>query len=138
MQARRFLLVGTLLLPAPAFAQERLGALPWGPWGPTYWNTMESRVKCDGSMPFALSTRWRVSIRNVGEKTVFLYYVISYSGSALAEPKPRRISIEPRKSKEISVELSTDCTAQILTRITNVRVGGDTDDIPYLPPESPR
>ena len=136
---RAFLFVtGLMLLPVPATAQERMGALPWGPWGPTYWKILEARVKCDGSLPFALSTRWRVSIRNVGEKVVFFDYVVSYNGNPKAEPTSRRISVQPRKAKEVTTEINTDCNAEILTRISNVRVGGDTDDVPYLPPDAPR
>lgn len=138
MKVCLFLYAGLALIPAQATAQERMGAHPWGPWGPTYWNTLEAKVKCDGSLPFATATRWRVSIQNVGEKVVFLDYTVTFRGNRATEPKSRRISIKPGKAREVMVELNTDCRSEILTRISNVRVGGDTDDIPYLPPDAPR
>lgn len=138
MRVPRFLLVALVLLPAPAVAQERMGAHPWGPWGPTYWNTLEARVKCEGTLPFGQSTRWRVSLRNVGDQRVYLDYVVTFNGNRARESKPRRISIDPGKMKEAVEELRTDCGSLILTRISNVRLGGDTDDIPYSPPDAPR
>jgi hypothetical protein len=130
------LLAAFALFPAQGIAQERRGANPWGPWGQTWWDALEVRVKCEGSLPSAKSTRWRIAIRNVGDEVAYLDYDVTLDPSI--EPRSRRISVQPGKSREVSAELDIDCSGRVLTRISNVRIGSDADDIPYLQPKAPR
>jgi len=120
-------------------AQERMGAHGWGSWGPTVWNVLTFRVKCDGSVPPAgpIPTRWRMEIRNSAKEMIYLDYAITFLGDQHAAAKPRRISIKPASSKEVATDLNTDCEGQVTTRVTNVRLGRDADDVPYLPPDNP-
>src|SRR5437016_2653393 len=122
-------LVFTLLvvLVEAGSAQERMGAHPWGNWGPTYWHILTVRVKCDGSVPLTgpIPTRWRTEIRNSAKEPIYLDYAITFLGSQGAPPRPHRISIKPGSSKEAATDLDTDCEGQVTTIIRNVRAGRD-------------
>src|ERR1041384_6854887 len=87
-------------------AQERMGAHPWGNWGPTYWNILTVRVKCDGSVPLTgpIPTRWRAEIRSSAKEPIFLDYAITFLGNKASPSRPRRISIKPGSSKEVAVD----------------------------------
>jgi hypothetical protein len=116
-----------------------MGGRPGTGWGATFWSILQVKTKCDGATPFAgpIPTRWRVDIKNLAKEPVYLDYLITLANAPQIQSNvvSRRIMIKAGSIKGLAVDMETDCGGTIVTVIRNVRLGTDSTNVPYLPPD---
>jgi len=123
---------------SPAAAQGRLGARPYSPWGPTGWSFLDLHTKCEGYLPFTgnTPTAWRIQLRNAAEEQVSVDVTASVAGRPETSVT-RRLTLKPKGTKDVLLDLDTECGGSIMTRLDKLRKGPDTSETPYAPPDRP-